>query len=122
MNDTSLRADARITCPFTCDGVVKKYVMLVPSAAASRLRVEMDGSVLPRSTSLITDDEISARSANALMENPCSVRRVRRRAPIECPYCHSLNTVMRSEFGATACKAILYCNGCRQPFELFKAF
>lgn len=47
---------------------------------------------------------------------------LRRRAPIECPYCHSLNTVMRSEFGATACKAILYCNGCRQPFELFKAF
>jgi ring-1,2-phenylacetyl-CoA epoxidase subunit PaaD len=46
---------------------------------------------------------------------------LRRRAPVRCPYCKSLNTVVRSEFGSTACKAILFCNGCRQPFELFKA-
>ena len=46
---------------------------------------------------------------------------LRRRAPIACPYCKSVNTTMRSEFGSTACKAILFCNGCRQPFELFKA-
>jgi ring-1,2-phenylacetyl-CoA epoxidase subunit PaaD len=44
-----------------------------------------------------------------------------RRAPsIACPYCGSSNTNMRSEFGPTACKAVMYCNGCRQPFELFK--
>jgi ring-1,2-phenylacetyl-CoA epoxidase subunit PaaD len=30
-------------------------------------------------------------------------------------------TVQRSEFGATACKALMYCDQCRQPFELFKA-
>ena len=46
---------------------------------------------------------------------------LRRRAPVTCPYCHSVNTIMRSEFGSTACKAILFCNGCQQPFELFKA-
>ena len=46
---------------------------------------------------------------------------LRRRTPVACPYCRSVNTVMRSEFGSTACKAILFCNGCRQPFELFKA-
>jgi len=46
---------------------------------------------------------------------------LRRRAPVRCPYCQSVNTVMRSEFGSTACKAILFCNGCHQPFELFKA-
>jgi ring-1,2-phenylacetyl-CoA epoxidase subunit PaaD len=45
---------------------------------------------------------------------------LRRRSPVTCPYCHSVNTVVRSEFGSTACKAILFCNGCRQPFELFK--
>jgi hypothetical protein len=28
---------------------------------------------------------------------------------------------MRSEYGSTACKAILFCNACQQPFELFKA-
>jgi ring-1,2-phenylacetyl-CoA epoxidase subunit PaaD len=38
-----------------------------------------------------------------------------------CPYCRSRDTVVRSEFGSTACKAIGYCNGCRQPFEIFKS-
>jgi ring-1,2-phenylacetyl-CoA epoxidase subunit PaaD len=46
---------------------------------------------------------------------------LRRRAAVACPYCRSSNTTMRSEFGSTACKAILFCNQCRQPFELFKA-
>jgi len=46
---------------------------------------------------------------------------LRRRAPVECPYCHSVNTIVRSESGSTACKAILFCNGCHQPFELFKS-
>jgi len=38
-----------------------------------------------------------------------------------CPYCGSSNTERKSEFGATACKAIHYCHHCRQPFEEFKA-
>jgi ring-1,2-phenylacetyl-CoA epoxidase subunit PaaD len=46
---------------------------------------------------------------------------LRRRVPVRCPYCQSVNTTVRSEFGSTACKAILFCNGCQQPFELFKA-
>ena len=46
---------------------------------------------------------------------------LRRRSPIPCPYCKSVNTVMRSEFGSTACKAIHFCHSCRQPFEQFKA-
>jgi ring-1,2-phenylacetyl-CoA epoxidase subunit PaaD len=40
---------------------------------------------------------------------------------VACPYCGSRETTMRSEFGPTACKAIMYCNACEQPFELFKA-
>jgi ring-1,2-phenylacetyl-CoA epoxidase subunit PaaD len=47
---------------------------------------------------------------------------LRRRSPVKCPYCQSVNTIVRSEFGSTACKAILFCNSCRQPFELFKPF
>jgi ring-1,2-phenylacetyl-CoA epoxidase subunit PaaD len=47
---------------------------------------------------------------------------LRRRAdPVECPYCGSHATTTRSEFGATACKAVMFCDQCRQPFELFKA-
>ena len=38
-----------------------------------------------------------------------------------CPYCRSGDTVLRSEFGSTACKSIRFCNACQQPFEQFKA-
>jgi ring-1,2-phenylacetyl-CoA epoxidase subunit PaaD len=45
----------------------------------------------------------------------------RRRAAVRCPYCGSIATELRSEFGSTACKAIHVCQSCRQPFEEFKA-
>lgn len=41
---------------------------------------------------------------------------------IECPFCASSNTVERSVFGSTACKAIYVCNNCKQPFDYFKQF
>jgi ring-1,2-phenylacetyl-CoA epoxidase subunit PaaD len=50
-----------------------------------------------------------------LTRAPSAVHRPR------CPYCHSRDTRIESEFGSTACKAIAYCNACKQPFELFKA-
>jgi ring-1,2-phenylacetyl-CoA epoxidase subunit PaaD len=43
------------------------------------------------------------------------------RGAVSCPFCDSEKTELRSEFGATACKAFYFCQGCRQPFELFKA-
>jgi ring-1,2-phenylacetyl-CoA epoxidase subunit PaaD len=45
----------------------------------------------------------------------------RREPSVACPYCGSTETTMRSEFGSTACKSVMFCNGCQQPFELFKA-
>ncbi|MHB1224288.1 MAG: 1,2-phenylacetyl-CoA epoxidase subunit PaaD [Gemmatimonadaceae bacterium] len=45
----------------------------------------------------------------------------RRRATPACPFCDSTDTETRSDFGSTACKSLAYCNGCHQPFELFKA-
>ena len=42
------------------------------------------------------------------------------RAQIACPRCNSLNTEMKSRFGSTACKALHYCNDCKEPFEYFK--
>ncbi len=42
--------------------------------------------------------------------------------PVPCPFCDSVNTELKSQFGSTACKAMHYCNGCHQPFEEFKAF
>lgn len=39
---------------------------------------------------------------------------------IQCPQCHSGDTVLLSRFGSTACKALYQCNSCREPFEYFK--
>jgi ring-1,2-phenylacetyl-CoA epoxidase subunit PaaD len=47
--------------------------------------------------------------------------RLRRRETVPCPFCGSDNTSLRSEFGSTACKALLFCNSCTQPFEEFKS-
>jgi ring-1,2-phenylacetyl-CoA epoxidase subunit PaaD len=40
--------------------------------------------------------------------------------PTTCPYCGSQDTEMKNGFGPTACRAIHFCNHCRQPFEAFK--
>lgn len=45
----------------------------------------------------------------------------RRRPAVRCPFCGSIDTELRSEFGSTACKAIHVCRSCSQPFEEFKA-
>jgi ring-1,2-phenylacetyl-CoA epoxidase subunit PaaD len=37
-----------------------------------------------------------------------------------CPYCGSEDTRLENLFGPTPCRAIRYCNACRQPFEQFK--
>lgn len=38
-----------------------------------------------------------------------------------CPYCGSSDTAHESTFGPTLCRAVRYCNACRNPFEAFKA-
>ncbi|HET9276021.1 MAG TPA: 1,2-phenylacetyl-CoA epoxidase subunit PaaD [Gemmatimonadales bacterium] len=41
---------------------------------------------------------------------------------VACPFCGSTDTVLESEFGATACKSLHVCRACHQPFEHFKPF
>ena len=48
------------------------------------------------------------------------VQLMRARAAVQCPYCDSLDTEVRSEFGSTACKSVQWCRACGQPFEGFK--
>ena len=38
----------------------------------------------------------------------------------ECPKCNSTNTVLRSVFGPTACRAIHFCKNCHETFEQMK--
>lgn len=37
-----------------------------------------------------------------------------------CPQCKSNDTVVLSQFGSTACKALYQCNSCKEPFDYFK--
>ena len=37
-----------------------------------------------------------------------------------CPFCGSTNTRNESPFGPTPCRALYYCDDCRNPFEQFK--
>ena len=39
---------------------------------------------------------------------------------ITCPHCKSKNTVMVSQFGSTACKALYKCKDCLEAFDYFK--
>lgn len=42
------------------------------------------------------------------------------RRSVKCPFCGSAETRLTSAFGSTACKALHYCDACKQPFEEFK--
>lgn len=41
-------------------------------------------------------------------------------AHVECPFCGSHNTEMKTPFGPTLCRSMHYCNNCLQAFEAFK--
>nr|WP_136251282.1 1,2-phenylacetyl-CoA epoxidase subunit PaaD [Ningiella ruwaisensis] len=40
---------------------------------------------------------------------------------VKCPHCASTNTLVISEFGSTACKALFKCQDCQEPFDFFKS-
>lgn len=40
--------------------------------------------------------------------------------PILCPQCRDSATHIVSEFGSTACKALMVCDACGEPFDHFK--
>ncbi len=39
---------------------------------------------------------------------------------VNCPYCGSANTALKTPFGPTLCRSLHYCNNCLQAFEQFK--
>jgi len=40
--------------------------------------------------------------------------------PVRCPQCAADHVRVVSEFGSTACKALMVCEVCREPFDHFK--
>lgn len=49
-----------------------------------------------------------------------STKRLAADMRVRCPHCGSFHTVTRSEFGSTACKSLMTCSDCGEPFERFK--
>lgn len=41
---------------------------------------------------------------------------------VQCPRCASSDITTISQFGSTACKALMVCDTCREPFDQFKQF
>jgi ring-1,2-phenylacetyl-CoA epoxidase subunit PaaD len=41
-------------------------------------------------------------------------------APVVCPQCAASETRLIAEFGSTACKALMVCERCGEPFDHFK--
>ena len=39
---------------------------------------------------------------------------------VNCPYCDSDDTDLKTPFGPTLCRSMHYCNNCKQAFEQFK--
>ena len=39
---------------------------------------------------------------------------------VKCTNCGSQNTILVSQFGSTACKALFKCQDCQEPFDYFK--
>lgn len=39
---------------------------------------------------------------------------------VDCPFCLSTYVTMENLFGPTACRSILYCKSCKNPFEAMK--
>ena len=44
------------------------------------------------------------------------------RADVRCPRCRAGEPSTVAEFGSTACKALMVCSSCGEPFDLFKEF
>ena len=57
----------------------------------------------------------------APLDSKTTIVQLGRRAAVQCPHCGSSDTVVESEFGSTACKALRVCRACGEPFEEFKS-
>ena len=70
-----------------------------------------------------TTDDITAEGRRKLDEGGIAPPRdlaVVDREPILCPRCRADSARTVSEFGSTACKALMVCEACGEPFDHFK--
>lgn len=76
-----------------------------------------------------TDDRITEDGRRKLKEfglapptgqGPVLITEIGLPAVARCPFCGSGQTRVENAFGPTPCRALYYCDACRNPFEQFK--
>lgn len=81
--------------------------------------VTVETTYAPAWTTEWMSEEAKRKLAENLIAPPDSVIAV---VPeVLCPLCSSDNVRTVSEFGSTACKSIMVCTQCGEPFDYFKA-
>jgi len=65
-----------------------------------------------------TTDDLSDRARVLLADNGFAPPQSEE--AVVCPRCAAAPVRMVSRFGSTACKALMVCSACREPFDLFK--
>jgi len=110
-------------CPAIAEIIsdVKAAVEKVPGVDAAEIDTSFDP---PWTTDRITEDGrrkltefgLAPPTGNA----PVLITEIGLPRAAKCPFCGSTNTHNENPFGPTPCRALYYCNECRNPFEQFK--
>lgn len=69
---------------------------------------------------LWTISRMTEQGRQRLIQHGLSIPSKLRLETVECPFCGSPNTVLENPFGPTLCRAVYYCNNCKNPIERFK--
>jgi len=96
---------------------------------APRVEVEMTFAVPWTSDRITPDGRRKLRQSGFAPPGPAAVvgdarplfATIAMRPTATCPWCGSADTTLENLFGPTLCRAVFWCNRCRQPFEQFKA-
>ncbi len=107
-------------CPavnFMKDDIISKVKMLPVSGVDVEVSYDVQWN-----TNMITDKgrEMLKESKFALPQKHNGLVQIEMLENVECPFCESKDTILKSSFGPTQCRAIHYCNTCLQSFEQFK--
>jgi ring-1,2-phenylacetyl-CoA epoxidase subunit PaaD len=88
-------------------------------------QVEVRTALAPAwTTDWITDDGRRKLSEHGIVppSGVSTARRVDVALAMRCPRCGSLDTLLVSRFGSTACQAMYRCTSCLEPFDAIKPY
>jgi ring-1,2-phenylacetyl-CoA epoxidase subunit PaaD len=105
--------------------IIKSDVRAAVDAVEGVARADVDTTFEPAWTSdRITPDGREKLRAFGLAppdsEGPVLITEIGLPKHAVCPFCGSTETVNDNAFGPTPCRALYYCQNCRNPFEQFK--